>query len=237
VHVWRVCLDGPVPLAELEGHLSRDELRRAARFRFERDRRRFVVARAALRGILADYLGEPPGRLRFAQGLHGKPILATPYCDSGLRFNVSHAEELALCAVTRGREVGVDVEWVRPLPDADALAERFFSAAERAALGQLPAARRLQAFFCCWTRKEAYLKAVGAGLLQPLDSFDVSVAPEDKDCLLRVPADPTETSRWSLRSLDPGAGYVGAVVASGRAWSPACWAREAIRFPEPVGSS
>lgn len=238
VHVWRLALDEPAArFARLAGRLSPDEQQRATRFRFERDRRRFAIARGSLREILADYLGEEPERLRFAEGPHGKPALGEPHRDSGLRFNLSHSEALALCAVTRGREVGVDVEAVRPLPDADALAERFLSAAERAALGALPGARRLEAFFRCWTRKEAYLKAVGAGLLQPLDGFDVSLAEKDHDCLLRVSANPAEASRWSVRSLDLGSGYAAAIAAAGRAWKAVCWARDEVGLAEPVGSS
>jgi 4'-phosphopantetheinyl transferase len=231
VHVWRVGLDGAAPA----GVLSDDERQRAARFRFERDRRRFAAARASLREILGGYLGEPPERLRFGQGAHGKPVLAWP-AASGVCFNVSHSDALALCAVSRGREVGVDVEALRPLPDADALAERFFSAAELAELRRLPDARRLQAFFCCWTRKEAYLKAIGCGLLQPLDAFDVSVAPEDLDCRLSVPAQPAEAARWLLLSLDAGPGYAAAVAGSDRPWQPVRWTRREVPRREPVTS-
>jgi 4'-phosphopantetheinyl transferase len=219
IHLWRIGLD-----AAAADVLSEDERGRAGRFRFERDRRHFAAARGALREILAGYLGEPPERLRFGQSVHGKPVLAWPAASS-VRFNVSHSDALALIAVSRGREVGVDVEALRPLPDADALAQRFFSAAERADLARLTEARRHQAFFSCWTRKEAYLKAIGCGLLQPLDAFDVSVAPEDVDCRLRVPDQPAEAWHWRLLSLDAGPGYAAAVAGSHSPWRPVFWTR------------
>lgn len=231
VHVWRIALEPPrTSLARLAARLSQDERRRAARFRFERDRRRFHAARGALRELLAGYLGEEPERLAFVEGLHGKPGLAISRGEE-LRFNLSHSGELALCAVSRRREVGVDVEQVRELPDAEALARRFFSDVETAALEALPEAQRLAAFFRCWTRKEAYLKAVGAGLLQPLDGFDVSLLPELGECELSVRGRPEETARWSLQSLDVGAGYAAAVVAEGPAWRSVC--RAFAEEPEP----
>lgn len=233
IHVWRALLDEDPDPAALETVLSDDELERAGRFRFERDRRRFAAARRALRRILAGYLGEAPQRLRFAQSEHGKPLLAWPQ-GSGVRFNVSHSDALALCAVSRDREVGVDVEALRPLPDAEALAQRFFSPAERVHLGRQSPERRLEAFFCCWTRKEAYLKALGCGLLKALDSFEVSVAPDDVEGRLRVPAEPAEESRWSLLSLDLGPGFVAALAGEGPPWVPICWSEHKVRPRETV---
>jgi 4'-phosphopantetheinyl transferase len=224
VHVWRIALaPPPAAFARLAARLSPDERRRAARFRFERDCRRFQVAHGALRELLAGYLNAEPERLGFVEGTHGKPVLAEPH-GSELRFNLSHSGELALCAVSRRREVGVDLEQVRELSDADALARRFFAAAESAALAELPAAERLPAFFRCWTRKEAYLKAVGAGLLQALDGFQVSLQPEAGPCGLSVRGRPEETARWSLQGLDVAQGYAGAVVAERPAWRPVCCA-------------
>lgn len=231
VHVWRITLEPPpAGLARLAARLSPDERRRAARFHFERDRRRFHAARGALREVLAGYLGEEPERLGFVEGLHGKPGLAQAH-GGELRFNLSHSGELALCAVSR-RELGVDIEQLRALPDAGALARRFFSADETAALEALPATERLSAFFRCWTRKEAYLKAVGAGLLQPLDGFDVSLFPEAGECTLDVRGRPDETARWSLLGLEVGAGYAAAVVATRPAWRLVC--RDFAQEPEPT---
>jgi 4'-phosphopantetheinyl transferase len=221
LHVWLVPLDPPpAALARLAGRLSPDERRRAARFRFERDRRRFQAARGALRELLAGYLDERPERIRFVEGRHGKPELAE--AGSALRFNVSHSGERALCALSLRRELGVDIEQLRELADAEALARRFFSAAESAELAALPEPQRLAAFFRCWTRKEAYLKAVGAGLLQPLADFDVSLLPELGACDFNLHGRPEETARWSLLALDVGAGYVGALMAERPPWRLVC---------------
>jgi len=222
VHVWRIeLLPSPGVLARLGRHLSPDERRRAERFRFERDQRRFHAARGALRELLGGYLDAEPERLGFAEGAHGKPELAAPG-GSGLRFNLSHSGELALCAVARGRELGVDIEQARELADAEAMARRFFSAAENAALAALPDAERLGAFFRCWTRKEAYLKAVGAGLLQALDGFDVTLFPEAGECGLSVRGRPEEAARWSLLALAVDPGYAAALVAERPAWRLVC---------------
>ena len=132
--------------------------------------------------------------------------------DGALRFNLAHSHELALYAFTLGREIGVDIEYLRALPDADQIAKRFFSARENAALQALSTNQRQQAFYNCWTRKEAYVKAIGKGLAQPLDQFDVSLAPGESTRLLKVEGAPEEGSRWSLYSLTPVAGYVAAVA-------------------------
>lgn len=219
VHVLSASLDVPVDLRRpLWASLSPDERARAERFRFAVHRDRFVVARALLREILGVFLGVAPGRLAFDYGARGKPSLARPFAAEDLRFNLSHADGLALYAITRGREVGVDVEPVRPLPDAERIAARFFSAREQAALRSLAAPERAEAFFACWTRKEAFLKATGDGLSRPLDAFDVSVLPGLPARLERVEGEPHEAGRWSLAEVRPDLGYMGAVaVAGGRA--------------------
>ena len=218
VRVWFARLDPPAPvLASLERGLSCDERARAAAFRFDRDRRRFVAARGFLRAVLGRCLGNRPGEVSFAYGPHGKPRLADP--SASLRFNLSHSGERAACALCREEEIGVDVEAVRDLDDADAIAAHFFSAAEAAAIRRLPSApERLEALFNCWTRKEAYLKALGDGLARPLDDFDVTLLPGEPARLSRVAGDAAEPSRWSLAELDPGPGYVGEVAVRSRGW-------------------
>jgi 4'-phosphopantetheinyl transferase len=234
VHVWRIALaQQPAGFARLAARLSPSEQRRAARFRFERDRRRYQVAHGALRELLAGYLDHEPERLDFVEGTHGKPVLATPQ-GAELCFNLSHSGELALCAVSCRREVGVDLEQVRELSDADALARRFFAEAETTALAALPAVERLPAFFRCWTRKEAYLKAVGAGLLQALDGFQVSLHPDAGPCALSVSGRPEETARWQLQGLEVAQGYVAAVVAERPAWRPVCRAFTLELKPQPA---
>jgi 4'-phosphopantetheinyl transferase len=220
IQVWTLSLELPEaewqPLAAL---LSEDERARAVRFVFERHRRRFTAARAALRHILGARLGVAPAEVRFAYGPHGKPELAAG-CGAGrLRFNLAHSHELALVALCEGRELGVDVEHVRPLADAMRIAERFFSTREREALAGLPPEAQREAFFRCWTRKEAYLKALGDGLARPLDGFDVSLARGEPAALLGVAADPAEAARWGLAHLEPAPGYVGALAVEGSGWS------------------
>ena len=173
VHVWRLTLDRP-PERFLE-LLEPDEVERANRFYFERDRKHFVVARGFLRLLLGWYLHAGPKQLQFAYGAWGKPSLANEFCESQLRFNMSHSHGVALYAVTQGREIGVDVEHVRAYFAGDYIARRFFSPHEVGDLRGLPEDDRVSAFFRCWTRKEAYIKATGRGMSQPLDGFDVTL--------------------------------------------------------------
>jgi 4'-phosphopantetheinyl transferase len=224
VHVWRTVLDLAVSCVErLQRTLSVDELQRAARFHFPRDRRRFIVARGVLRDILSRYLGVPASALEFRYSAFGKPDLADVAAAQGLRFNVSHAYEMALVAVTRGREIGVDIEYLRREIACEKIAEHFFSARERASLRALPAQAKHEAFFNCWTRKEAYIKAHGEGLSLPLDQFDVSLAPGEPVALLATRGDPQEASRWSLQALTPGPGYVAALAVQGQGRHITCW--------------
>jgi 4'-phosphopantetheinyl transferase len=222
VHVWRIGLDRS-DTSQLGTVLSPDERTRAARFYFERDRARFVVARAALRHILGDYLGIPPAEMAFVYGTHGKPSLAAPWFD--LCFNLSHSRAVGLCAVTRGRAIGVDVEQIRPLDDADALAEHLFSPRERASLRRLSGERKLRGFFNAWTRKEAFIKALGDGLSHPLESFDVSLAPGAPARLESIDGDPVAAARWSLSALDVDPVHPAAVVVAGhtRSVTVRCW--------------
>ena len=213
VHVWRIDLDQAGEHG-LRTVLAPDELARAARFHFEHDRTRFVVARAALRHILADYVGMLPSDIAFVYGEHGKPALSPPRAD--IRFNLSHSHGIGLCAVTRGCEVGVDVERVRPLDDLENLAERLFSQREREALQRLAGPQKLNGFFNAWTRKEAFIKALGKGFSHPLDRFDVSLAPTARPRLERIDGDRARAARWSLRAVDIDAEYAAAVVVEGR---------------------
>jgi 4'-phosphopantetheinyl transferase len=187
------------------------------------DRDRFIAGRGLLRAILGRYLGLPPERLRFYYGPQGKPALDPDSEEDGIQFNVSHCHDFALFAVTRGRQVGIDLERIRPLPEAGQVAERFFSAQERSVFHALPESDRQLAFFRCWTRKEAFIKAEGQGLSLPLDGFDVSLAPGQPAKLLAVKRDPEEASRWSLYDLWPAPGFVAAVAAEGSGWCLRRW--------------
>jgi 4'-phosphopantetheinyl transferase len=216
VHVWRAQLELPLSqLQELRGVLTVDELDRANRFSFEKDRQRFIAARATLRFILSRYLTIYPGHLRFYYNQYGKPFLAPEFSAHLLNFNLSHSGSMALYAITRTIEIGVDVERVRSDFEYEEIAERFFSANEAAILRTIPTEKKLDAFYHCWTRKEAYIKAHGKGLSLSLDSFDVSFAPWEPSILLITKDKSQESSPWTLLDLKPGLGYVGALAAKG----------------------
>ena len=207
IDVWLIELDAEV--AEADNILSRDENARAARFHFDRDRRRFTAAHVALRRILGGQLDRDPAELRFGAEPRGKPFLADHH---QLHFNLSHSGERALLGVTGIAPLGVDIEAHRELGDLDALARRFFAAGECASLDGLTEELRHEAFFRCWTRKEAYIKALGHGLSHPLDSFEVSIARDESARFLSFD-DPAELARgWALSDLAPGRGYEGALA-------------------------
>ena len=204
-------------VAGLAQWLSDEERRRADRYDFDRDRRRFIVARARLRQLLALRLMTRPEAVELVYRAHGKPALAHGSNDRDWRFSVSHCDEIAVYAFSQGREVGIDIEAIREVRDADAIVSQFFSRCEQEAYRALdPGAKRL-GFFNCWTRKEAFLKALGHGLSHPLDCFDVSLAPGEPAGILRVKNTPGCDSGWSLESFTPSPGFVAAVVTQRRA--------------------
>jgi 4'-phosphopantetheinyl transferase len=224
VHVWRAPLDvAPSTVDALTLTLTPDELQRANRFRFYKGRLDFIVARGGLRAILGRYLQKDPRELRFEYASHGKPELAHNLVEPALRFNLSHAHRLALYAICLGREVGIDIEWIRPEFPGEEVAKSFFSRGEVLALSSLPGGQQTEAFFNCWTRKEAYIKARGEGLSIPLEKFEVSLAPGEPARLLKVDGDPDETARWTLSELIPGPGYVSALAVRGLGREPLCW--------------
>jgi 4'-phosphopantetheinyl transferase len=212
--VWRARLDLPADeCAALARTLDDAERDRAARFHFDRDRRRFVVAHARLRALLGTYLGVATESVEIAAKPGGKPALRAP--DSDLRFNLSHSGEMALLAFARGCEVGIDVEAERDVPEMDSIAGRFFSPAESAALRALPESERKRAFFRCWTRKEAFLKATGEGLARALDSFDVTLGPDEEPALVRVEGEAGSEGRFYLAEVAMPTGYRGALAVEG----------------------
>ena len=205
--MWRTRLEQPAELQESYLRtLAEDERVRANRFHFEQHRRHFVVARGFLRVLLARYLDTTPPAVRFAYGPYGKPLLAG---ESSLRFNASHSGEWAVYAFVQDHEVGIDVEQIKEDFETEGIAERFFSAGEVETLNTLAAEERPAAFFRCWTRKEAYIKAIGSGLSHPLDSFDVTLAPGEPAALSRV------EELWSLFDLDVATNYAGALAVAG----------------------
>ena len=210
VHVWRASLEEPPDvIAHLRSLLAADERDRADRFHFARDRDRYTVGRGVLRMLLGRYLRVPADSLRFDYGEFDKPMVA----GGGIHFNLSHSGSLALYAFDADTEVGIDIE----LDDDDfaqeRIAERFFSKAEVGVLRSLPETMQPHAFMTCWTRKEAFIKARGDGLSLPLDSFDVSLAPDAPAALLRTAWSAREPEEWWLRDLsDPTRGYVAALA-------------------------
>jgi 4'-phosphopantetheinyl transferase len=213
--VYRLDL-APEDISALEAFLSDAERQRADRFVFDCDRRRFIVARARLRELLAKRLGVEPESIELEYGTHGKPALARRRPGPDLRFNVSHSEDVAVYAFSWGRETGIDVEAVRVIRDADDLAARFFSRCENEAYRALDARDKPLGFFNCWTRKEALIKAIGDGLYHPLDCFDVSLAPGEPARILRVEGKSGDHCGWCLDSFSPAPGFVAAVVTESR---------------------
>lgn len=224
VHVWRASLNlTPVRLRELFSVLAPDEVTKAKRFHFPKDQNHFVAGRGILRSLLGSYLHTDPARLRFSYNSYGKPSIQATGGEHEIKFNVSHSNGLALLAFTRGHEVGVDVEYVRADFACAEVAERFFSPSEVSALRALDAGDFTEAFFNCWTRKEAFIKALGEGLSCPLASFSVSLAPREPAALLGVEGGAEALSRWFMRELHPRRGYAAALALEAAACSLKCY--------------
>jgi 4'-phosphopantetheinyl transferase len=223
VHVWRVQLDPlSLEIQTLLQTLDKDELERAGRYYFERDRQRFIARRSWLRLLLGRYLDREPGELSFVYNSYGKPALAPVPGASTLNFNLSHSAGLALYAFAWEQEMGVDIERVDSDIEYEQIAERFFSAYERAVLRSLPAEEKAGAFFACWTRKEAFIKAHGEGLSLSLDQFDVSLAPGEPARLLARRGE-IEIEQWALRDLEPEPGFAAALAVQGHDLKMKCW--------------
>lgn len=224
VHVWRTGTEvSPSRLAPLADLLAPDERARARRFLYEDDRRRYTVARGVLRSILARYLEVEPAAIEFRYGAHGKPSLAESPGGRDVRFNLSHSYGWALHAFAVGREVGVDVERIRPETDILGIARHSFSPVEVEALTSLPEGQRREAFFNCWTRKEAFIKAHGEGIALGLSRFDVTLRPGEPAALLRFEGEPDAAARWSMHALDAAEGYKAALAVEGAGWHLRCW--------------
>jgi 4'-phosphopantetheinyl transferase len=206
----------PTRLAELQESLSADERERAGRFRQPRDRAWFIQRRAMLRAGLARLAGVAPDRIRFAYGPTGKPHMLEPRSARGVEFSLAHSAELAVFACTEGSAIGIDVERVCQHDHLLDVAEVCFSPRERRTLAGLPPAVQTAAFYRCWTRKEAYVKALGTGLGSALQDFDVALRPGERPAVLRVKSHPFERTRWRMQSLAVPAEFVGALAIRGR---------------------
>jgi len=223
IELWWIRLEAPplfgMPPAEL---LDASERRQAERFHFVRDRRRFMHAHAALRGVLAAHLGAEPSQVRFRRRPGGKPELDQPE-TARVRFNLSHSGELALLAISDRRDVGVDLERIRELPDRDAVAETVMTAAELREYEGLPEAARTEAFFTCWTRKEAFLKATGDGLFRDPRSIHAGIRPRSDP--FPIGSGDVPAARWTAWPPDTPPAYAAALVVGGDACDIRCCTR------------
>jgi 4'-phosphopantetheinyl transferase len=221
VHVWRASLQVPnFVLDKYSQLLSDDELSRRDRFHFEKDRRRYSFGRGVLRFILGIYLGADPKDVDFSYGDYGKPFLDSALYDIPIHFNHAHSNDLSLYAFSLSRSVGIDVEYMRPIPDYDKISENNFSLGENAILQKLPENLKQEAFYNIWTRKEAYIKAVGCGLTIPLNTFEVSVISSEPVRLKSTDCSYEKAYRWRMESFNPSKGYAAAIVVEGYDWRP-----------------
>ena len=224
IHVWAARLDLlPVDLDELNSSLAPSECERAARFRFDLHRNRFIAGRGLLRAVLGRYLKTNPARLEFDYSATGKPALSGGAAGVRIGFNLAHSEDLAVLAVMLGQDVGIDVEWVRPIPDAEQLVARFFSSRENAAFQALPEAQREVAFFNLWTRKEAWLKATGEGIAGSLKRVEVSFLAGEPARLIKIEDSQEEAARWRLIELNPALGFAAALACPAGEIEVNCW--------------
>ena len=220
IHVWRMDLDLPDPLfLSLRETLTADESDRANRFYFEHLRKRYSTGRGALRSLISAYLGIAAPEVVFSYSEYGKPFLP----GSDLFFNVSHSENFALFAFVRQQPVGIDIERIRPLEEGGRIARRFFSPHEADQYDAAPGDLKDRAFFNCWTRKEAYIKAVGEGLSHPLDQFEVTLLVGEPSRLVTVQNLPEEAGKWELFSITPAENYIGAVALRAKALKKYYW--------------
>ncbi len=213
VHVWRVFLDwAQAELQQALQILSAEEKQHAQRLVFDEHRSRFTASHAALRHILSHYINKPLTEFHYIKGSHGKPYLVD---EPILQFNMSDSKQLALYAITTHREVGVDIEWMRPGIDVEGIAKRFFSVEEQQQLLALPSNQQFAAFYRCWSRKEAYIKVIGQGLSFPLGQFSVSLQPEGMHNLLTVHNSTEQAKQWSLGSITAAEDYAAALAVEG----------------------
>ena len=225
VHVWRADLvRAAAKLDELTAVLNAEEREKARRFRFERDRAAYIAGRGILRTLLGRYLHRAPAEFQFQYNAHGKPSLMSATGENSPRFNLSHSHGWALYAFARGAELGVDVELIRAeFALREKIAERFFSSREVAALRTLPADQQPAAFFDCWTRKEAYLKARGDGLAGALDQFAVTFTPGVTPAVVWSQDDPEAAARWAMHAFPVQPGFAAALVIEGQGRTVRFW--------------
>lgn len=224
VHVWCACLNQPDSHVEqMAKTLSADELKRAERFHFLQHRNQFVVAHGLLRKLLADYTDIESDRITFEYGRNGKPFLSEKFSRKKIRFNLSHSTGYALFAFSCEREIGVDLEYICEFADMDKVAEQFFSTKEMAVLRSFPESQKKQAFFIFWTRKEAYLKAIGEGFSSALDTIDISSYPFNASVFVNAGKNSEDKNHWTVQELTPLPGFAAAFAVEGDGAVHHCW--------------
>jgi len=222
VHLWQVSLDQPcLRIEELEDLLCLAEKSRAKNFVFDKHRRRFIAGRGFLRSILGKYLNQDAASLEFSYGPQGKPVLVSGSLHDRLHFNVSHSHEIALYAISRNRQVGVDVEYLRARQDVEGIAQHYFYPDECKVIQSLSAEKKKETFFKAWTVKEAYAKATGEGL-SVLEQVETSLSPDGPAALLDIHGNPGALARWSSCQIHPSPEYMAALVVEGKDWSLRC---------------
>lgn len=229
IDIWRVTLDlPPVRVRKYHAMLSGEELERCARFKSEQRRREFIIGRGMLRMLIGKCLDQDPAVFDFSYSEHQKPYLHETELGAPVGFNLTHSHDLALIALTLGRDLGIDLEYLRYDVEFKALARRFFSKQESQSIEAYSNALLPEAFFACWTRKEALLKALGEGIAFGLRDFSVNVDPRIREVALETHWDPAESTRWSILNLSPGDNYTAAVAASGGKFELRCWDASAM---------
>ena len=216
IHVWLISLEQPVGYVQhLLDSLSPEECTQADQFIFKRDRRRFITSHGALRMILSNYTGVDPAQLQFTYEPNGKPYLSKKINHSNFRFNLSHSNELAICAVTRDRELGVDLEYIRPIHNIDKIADRYYLKNKRDFFDGVSEVQKTECFFAFWTSMEAYLKAHGVGLTSPLEYPGEYPVLEKPIRYSQINRDSQEHTLWTMLRFSPPNGYAGALVVEG----------------------
>lgn len=220
VHVWCGSYDDMQPyFSMLRDTLSQKERMRGEKYHFPIDRHNYHARHGMLRVLIGRYLSINPKEIRFDTNPFGKPVIQNICREDPIRFNISSSNKMALYAFARGRRVGVDIEFMRPMTDMGVIADSCFSSNENAEFNTVPVKKRQEAFYRCWTQKEAFVKALGDGLFRSLDQFDVSLMPGTSAELRRTAWDPDEAARWSLRMITPVPGYIASLAVEGSGWS------------------
>ena len=224
IHAWLACLEkSPYLIQKLATTLSSEEHKRAYRYRFEKDKIHFILSHGILRTLIGHYISKPADQLEFVREDHGKPRLRNEFGKQSIHFNFSRSGTIALYAFTRDQEIGVDVEKIRNVSDMELIVQHYFSKREKSEFFTLPECEKKTAFFNCWTRKEAYIKAIGTGLSHPLDEFDVSLNPREPPKLLGIKGDSEVVSQWEIFGFTPSSGYVAAIAIKNRRYKLKFW--------------